>query len=130
MISHRLSSFQAESGVKRAGIVAAFAELRAVLDCSERSALVAFDGEVRCVVKQLSMECDSLEVKRQQVAALMEIGCGEVVGDDVIVDGVSTKSVDSCVGVAGLNPALGECWKVVSCTSDDPDEQVRLVLLC
>ena len=128
LLARRLSAFVTESALKRGEIVSKVGVIRAAVDSSERGCLVAFDGGVSAVVKRVEAEAEALSVLREQLAGRMAVGewfdsddggVGESVGDD---DDGSGKTVDVAVGVDVLVRTVGECWRVVSSCSEDPDE--------
>ena len=127
-----LKLFVDESAVKRGNIVTKFASMRAVLDSSERAALVAYDDEVRRVVKSVEIESESVEVLAQQLSACVLAfgnGCCDVdVGSEDVESSVeSVRSVDVALCEEGLCDLLRACWSLVHVVSDDADEQVLAV---
>ncbi|MFN9942580.1 MAG: hypothetical protein ACK56I_24235, partial [bacterium] len=80
-----LTMFVDESRVKRDGIVSKFGRIRSVLDSAEREALVAYDDEVRAVMKRAEIEGEGLEVLSQQLSARLLAfgGVGDVLNDVV-----------------------------------------------
>jgi hypothetical protein len=130
-----LKVFVDESAVKRESIVLKFGRVRGVLESAERAALVAYDEEVRRVVKSCEVECESVEVLSQQLSACV-LACGggvtmsDSVDDSECVDkegSVSVRSVNVALCEEGLCEVLGRCWSLVSVSSGDNDEEALRV---
>jgi hypothetical protein len=126
-----LQQFVDESAVKRESIVSKFGRVRGVLESAERAALVAYDEEVRRVVKCCEVECESVEVLSQQLSAC-ELACGDGVTTCDSVDdsecadkegSVSVRSVNVALCEEGLCEVLERCWSLVSVSGDDSDEE-------
>jgi hypothetical protein len=134
-VQRRIQEFVSTCEATRQGVVRRFRVLRETLASCERSALVAFDEEVRVQVKQLELEAEGLEVLSQQLSAKAACGllgdsdeCLSVTDDTgtaevVIESSIRVRSVDVCLLDDGLKSLLSGCWELVRNESDDPDEQ-------
>jgi hypothetical protein len=125
-----LKVFVDESAVKRENIVLKFGRVRGVLESAERAALVAYDEEVRRVVKSCEVECESVEVLSQQLSACILAGEGDVrlcdsVDDSERVDNGSEfkSNVNVALCVEGVCEVLERCWSLVRVSSEDSDEE-------
>jgi hypothetical protein len=130
-----LKLFVDESAVKRENIVLKFGRVRGVLESVERAALVAYDEEVRRVVKSCEVECEGVEVLSQQLSACV-LACGggvtmsDSVGDSECAGEEGSESVRSVnVGMCdeSLCEVLERCWSLVSVSSGDSDEEALRV---
>jgi hypothetical protein len=128
-----LKMFVEESAVRRGDIVSKFGSMRAVLDSVERAALVAYDGEVRRVVKCVELECEGVEVLSQQlsghVLAFGDGWCGTVDDGCESADSIteSVRSVDVVLCGDGLCEVLKGCWSLVRVSGEDADGQAMAV---
>jgi hypothetical protein len=125
----KMKRFQEESAVKRSSVMTSFHVLREAVASCERSALVAFDEEVRVQVKQLELEAEGLEVLSQQLSAkavCSDYSHAEVttLDGDTAIDSevVSVRSVGVALCCDMLKSMLVDCWKLVHCCTEDSDE--------
>jgi hypothetical protein len=130
-LQHWLKLLMDESAVNRENIVLTFGKVREALESAERAALVAYDEEVRRVVKSCEAECEGVEVLSQQLSACV-LACGggvtmcDSVGDSEAVGkegSVSVRSVNVVLCEEGLCEALERCWSLVSVPGGDSEEQ-------
>jgi hypothetical protein len=132
-VQRRLEEFVRECAVKREAIVTKFGRLQETLSSCERAVLVAYDDEVKAVVKQLEVEAESVEVLSEQLLGKIECGLLSGMGEEELVgasvdaweSGVRVRSVDVSVWEEGLSSLMGVCWELVRSESDrsDTDEQ-------